>query len=686
MTPIRLALAQINPAVGALEENRAQIETRLDESRRLGVTVVLFPELVLSGYPPEDLLLNEDFVTATRTQLERLLPATRGLLAVVGLPLVHDGQLRNAAALLVDGRWVDTYAKGTLPNYGVFDEKRYFRPGLRCPVYAWDGPSFGINICEDLWAPHGVPERQARAGARWLWNLSSSPYHAEKGIEREALLCRRARAHGVAIAYCNLVGGQDELVFDGESLFVDASGTVRARGPQFREALVVVDVEEAWLGSGHGPVSARPASQESPAASPVDPALLPASSGGSPVDAALRPASPHASPIDTALPPASSRDVDPLDGEPQAEWIEELEGRFFVERVELGMVPGTASPAPALDPSPARAFDPSLAAALDPTPAPAFDPSPAPTSLPPPAAPRDRLPIPGSNRGITERLGPEAEIYEALVLGLGDYCAKNRFRSVVLGLSGGIDSALTAAIAADALGPQRVTGVSLPTRFNSATSRAGAREVAENLGICFREVPIETLHRLYLETLKPVLGDATGGVTGENIQARIRGTLLMALSNAEGSLLLATGNKSELAVGYCTLYGDMAGGFAVIQDVPKTLVYRLARFRNARSPAIPEDTLTRPPSAELRENQVDQDTLPPYDILDEIVQARMEREESPATLVARGLEKRWVELVYRWIDGNEYKRRQAPPGVKITPRSFGRDRRYPVSNGWRWGG
>ncbi len=652
MTAIRLALAQINPAVGALEENRTRIAARLDECRRLGVTVVLFPELVLSGYPPEDLLLNEEFVAATRTQLERLVPATRGLLAVVGLPLVHDGQLRNAAALLVDGRWVDTYAKGTLPNYGVFDEKRYFRPGLRCPVYTWDGPSFGINICEDLWALHGVPERQARAGARWLWNLSSSPYHAEKGLEREALLCRRARTHGVAIAYCNLVGGQDELVFDGESLFVDAAGTVRARGPQFREALVVMDVEEGWLGSGYGPVSARPSSEASPAASPAD----------------------------AALPPASSRDVDSLDGEPQAEWIEDLEEQFFVERVELGMVGGTVSVAPGFDPSAARASLPSSVAPAS------LPSSAAPASFPSSAAPRDRLPIPESNRGITQRLGPEAEIYEALVLGLRDYCAKNRFRSVVLGLSGGIDSALTAAIAVDALGPQQVTGVSLPTRFNSATSRAGAREVAEKLGIRFRELPIETLRHLYLETLTPVLGDATGGVTSENIQARIRGTLLMAMSNAEGSLLLATGNKSELAVGYCTLYGDMAGGFAVIQDVPKTLVYRLARYRNSRSPVIPADTLTRPPSAELRENQVDQDTLPPYEILDEIVQARMEREESPAALVARGLDKRWVELVYRWFDGIEYKLRHAPPGFKINPRSFGRDRRYPVSNGWRWGG
>lgn len=613
MPVIRLALAQVNPTVGALEANRKKITARLDEARGLGAGAVLFPELVLTGYPPEDLLLNEEFVQATRRHLELLAPATRGLLAVVGVPLVLDGHLRNAAAIFVDGCWTDSYAKGTLPNYGVFDEKRYFRPGLRCPVYSWGGPPFGVSICEDLWAPRGVPARQARAGARWFWNISSSPYHAEKGIEREALMCRRARTHGVAIAYCNLVGGQDELAFDGDSLFIDASGTVRARGPQFREALVLVDVEEEWLGTGRiteeevgpGPARSEPAS------------------------------------TDSSLPPASSRDVDPLTGEPLAESIEELEAHFFVERVDLKW---------------SRDRD-----ATDPP------------------------PIPPENRSITNRLGPEEEVYEALVLGLGDYCAKNGFREAVLGLSGGIDSALTAAIAVDALGPERVTGVSLPSRFNSASSRAGAAEVAANLRIRFHEIPIDALHGAFLETLAPVLGDAAVGVTGENIQARIRGTLLMALSNAQGSLLLATGNKSELAVGYCTLYGDMAGGFAVIKDVPKTLVYRLARYRNGLSLVIPEDTLTRPPSAELRENQADQDSLPPYEILDEIVRARMEREESPAALVARGLDKRWVELLYRWIDANEFKRRQAPPGVKITPRSFGRDRRYPVSNGWRWG-
>jgi NAD+ synthase (glutamine-hydrolysing) len=614
MPVTRLGLAQVNPAVGALEENRRKIAARLDDARRLGVAVVLFPELVLTGYPPEDLLLNEEFIKATREHLELLAPATHGLLAVVGAPVLLDGSLRNVAAIFVDGRWTDSYAKGTLPNYGVFDEKRYFRPGLRCPVYTWGGPPFGVSICEDLWAPRGVPARQAGAGARWLWNISSSPYYAGKGPEREAIMRRRARTHGVAIAYCNLVGGQDELVFDGDSLFIDASGTVRARGPQFREALVVVDVEEEWLGTGQ----------------PAD---------GDAAPTPTRSAVPLAA---SSLPPASARDVDPLGGEPLAESIEELEAQFFVEHVELGWSPGRD------------------AAGLPPTPV--------------------------ENRGGGDRLGPEAEVYAALVLGLTDYCAKNRFREVVLGLSGGIDSALTAAIAADALGPERVTGLSLPSRFNSATSRAGAAEVAANLGIRFHEIPITVVHEMILETLAPVLGRSVAGVTGENIQARIRGTLLMAMSNAQGSLLLATGNKSELAVGYCTLYGDMAGGFALIKDVPKTLVYRLARYRNGLSRVIPEDTLVRPPSAELRENQVDQDTLPPYDILDELVQARMEHEESPAVLVARGLDKRWVEQVYRWIDANEHKRRQAPPGVKITPRAFGRDRRYPISNGWRWGG
>ncbi len=661
MPAVRLALAQINPTVGAIEQNREKIAARLNEARGLGVRVVLFPELALTGYPPEDLLLNEEFVSAARRELEALVPQTAGLLAVIGVPLVLDQRLRNAAAVLSDGRWADSYAKGTLPNYGVFDEKRYFRPGLRCPVYAWSGPAFGINICEDLWAPHGVPERQARAGARWLWNLSSSPYHAEKGLEREALICRRARAHGVAIAYCNLVGGQDELVFDGESLFVDASGSVRARGPQFREALVVVDVEEAWLGAGAGPSppsgredtnraapraeAASPPAQAAGAASPP-PAL---SSTAVPPTAPSSAAVPSTSPSSAALPPASARDVASSEGEPLAEGIEELEAQFFVETVRLETGRGEA-PAPS------------------------------------PAASPDRIPIPELNRGIDARLGPEAEVYAALVLGLGDYCAKNRFRSVVLGLSGGIDSALTAVIAADALGPSHVTGISMPTRFNSQSSRAGARDTAHRLGIRFHEIPIDTLYQQYLETLTPILAERARGVTSENIQARIRGTLLMAFSNAERSLLLTTGNKSELAVGYCTLYGDMAGGFAVLKDVPKTLVYRLARHRNAQSLVIPEDTLTRAPSAELRENQTDQDTLPPYEILDEIVQARMEHEESPAALVARGLEKRWVDLVYRWIDANEYKRRQAPPGVKITPRAFGRDRRYPVSNGWRWGG
>ena len=596
----RLALAQINPTVGALEANRVRVARALAEARRLGAHAVLFPELALSGYPPEDLLKNGAFLADARAALEALQPETHGLLAIVGLPLQIEGELLNAAAVLLDGRWVDTYAKGTLPNYGVFDEKRYFRPGLRCPVYQWRGLSIGVQICEDLWPAGGVPRVQASAGASWLWNLSASPYQAGKGRVREALLRRRARTYGTAIAYCNLVGGQDELVFDGESLVVDATGTVRARARQFQEALLVVDLDPAWIEPD----------------------------------------------------PASGSDPEPFT-DPEAEPIAELEGRFEAERIVLESVPGL------LAPSTRRGSEPEAA-----------DPA-----LPP---------IPASNRGVSGRLEGEAEIYEALKLGLADYIRKNGFRTVALGLSGGIDSALTAAIAADALGAAQVTGVSMPSRFNSSATRTDAALVAANLGLNFLEIPIEPAYQAFLTLLRPVLGDDPPGVTEENVQARVRAVLLMAISNRTGALILTTGNKSELAVGYCTLYGDMAGGLAVIKDVPKTMVYRLARYRNTGSPVIPEETIARAPSAELRDNQKDTDTLPPYDLLDAIVQARMEDEADPAALIAGGLDPEWVHRVYRWIDANEYKRRQAPAGIRITPGAFGRDRRYPITNGYRW--
>ncbi len=598
---LRLALAQVNPTVGALRENREILEQSLTAARSAGARVVLFPELALTGYPPEDLLSNPGFVREARKELLRLLPHTQGLLAMIGLPLHSGTALYNAAAVVLDGRWIDSYAKNALPNYGVFDEKRYFRPGLRCPVYHWHGFIFGLNICEDLWTPQGVPDVQSNGGARLLFNLSSSPFHAGKGRLRERLLCHRARQHRAAIVCCNLVGGQDELVFDGESLVVDAAGRVRGRGARFREDLLIVDLADDWLDPA--PAAAAEEAFEEPLSEPMD----------------------------------------------------ELEERLWLEVVPLEARPAGAAPAASVDPLPTS---------------PAVDkaaPAPRPEHVVADPRPED----------------PESEIYEALCCGTRDYAEKNGFRNVVIGLSGGIDSALAAVIAADALGPDRVLGVSMPSRYNSASSRQGARDLAGNLGISFLEIPIEEPYQALLGTLAPHFAGLAANEAEENLQSRIRGMILMALSNKWGHLVLTTGNKSELAVGYCTLYGDMAGGFAVIKDVPKTMVYRLARRRNERAPVIPQDTMTRPPSAELRENQTDQDRLPPYELLDQIIEARLEEEADPRVLVERGLDEHWVRTVYRWIDANEYKRRQAPPGIKITPRAFGRDRRYPITNRYR---
>ncbi len=623
MIHFRLALAQINPTVGALRKNRELIESRIGEARSLGADCVLFPELSLTGYPPEDLLLESDFLDRVRDELEALIPATRGILAVVGAPIRGGQGTLNAAVLLVDGRWIDSYAKGTLPNYGVFDEKRYFRPGLRCPVYRFGGIDVGINICEDVWTPGGVPAVQAAGGAVMLWNISSSPYHADKGRQREALIRRRATRHGTAVAYANLVGGQDELVFDGESLLVDASGRVRARAPQFREALLVADVDESWLAApAAGKYAAGAAGRHDPANGNTDdrPGLVP-----------------------------STGDILPDSGpEPGSESIDEIEPLFFPDRVELPDVAQTSANGSA-------------------------DAAPEPPQ------------IPADNTGLAPRLEGEAEVYAALCLGLHDYVFKNGFERVVIGLSGGIDSALTAALAIDALGPDRVLGVSMPSRFNSPGTRSDAAELARNLRIEFREIPIEAAMASFIGTLDPVFGDLPRDVTEENIQARVRGTILMAISNKFGHLVLTTGNKSELAVGYCTLYGDMAGGFAVIKDVPKTLVYRLAQYRNTVSHVIPRDTIDRPPSAELRDDQLDSDTLPPYDLLDRILQGRLEENRTPEDMIAEGLDPKWVRKVYRWVDSAEYKRRQAPPGVKITPRAFGRDRRFPIVNHYGWG-
>ena len=480
------------------------------------------------------------------------------------------------------GRSPGLYRKICLPNYAVFDEKRYFTPGERVGVLDLDGAHIGVNICEDIWEPCGPTVVAAREGdADLVINLSMSPYHVGKGREREAMLAQRARDAGAFVCYVNGVGGQDELVFDGQSLVFGPEGELIARARQFEEQLLIVDLD-----------------LESP-----------------------RP---------------------PVRAEPAARWGIEI---ITIEKAANAAAAGDVG-AP-------------LAVAA------------------PPTAVACR---------VADCLSVEAEIYAALCLGVGDYVRKNRFEQVVMGISGGIDSAITACIAADALGKDKVNAVSMPSRYSSAGTKSDARETAERLGISFYEIPIETVYGSYLETLAPHLGDEPPGVTEQNIQARIRGNLLMALSNKFGYLVLTTGNKSEMAVGYATLYGDMAGGFAVLKDVPKTLVYRLAAYRNSLGPGegpIPRATIDRAPSAELANNQTDQDTLPPYDLLDRIIESYVVNDDSVDEIVASGVDRSEVQRVVAMIDGNEYKRRQAAPGVRITPKAFGKDRRLPITNRYR---
>ncbi|HWR98925.1 MAG TPA: NAD+ synthase [Candidatus Methanoperedens sp.] len=539
---MRIALAQINPTVGDLRGNLELIAGAAARGREAGAHLVVFPELALSGYPPEDLLLNAHFVRECRTALDEAARRCAGVDALVGFPEAAADRVHNAAALLRDGAAAGIARKTELPNYGVFDEHRYFAPGSGALAIDVGVASLLVTICEDIWVAGGAVERQARQRRHDLvLNISASPFHAGKLTERHAVAARFARAALAPVCYANLVGGQDELVFDGGSFVVDAGGAIAAAAGRFAEELLLVDF------------------------APGPDGLL----------------------------------------------------------------------------------------------------APAPQPLPPP---HDRL----------------GEIHAALVLGTRDYLRKNRFAQAVIGLSGGIDSALTAVVAVEALGPDRVVGVSMPSRFNSRETRSDAARVAANLGIRFLEIPIQETYESYLRLLAGPFGGGDPGVAGENLQARVRGNILMALSNHFGWLVLTTGNKSETAVGYCTLYGDMAGGFAVIKDVPKTLVWELSADlnRRARREVIPESTLGRVPSAELRENQRDEDSLPPYPVLDAILAAYVEGLRSPQEIAALGFDPRTVERVIRLVDGAEYKRRQAPPGVKITPRAFGRDRRLPITNRW----
>ncbi len=568
MRSLRLGLAQLNPTVGDLDGNFERIVAAVGRARALGVEVLAFPELAITGYPPEDLLLNPSFVERAVRRTRDLVPHSAGMTLVVGT-VEREAELFDAAAVLHDGRWAGSYRKHHLPNYGVFDEKRYFTPGRGNAVFVRDGVTLGVSICEDIWFPGDPIEEQAACGAELLLNLSASPYHAGKAGERRGMLGTRATDYRAIVAYVNLVGGQDEVLHDGASMVLGPRGESLAEGAMFAEDLVVVDLD------------------------------LDA------VSAARRGASP----------PRERGNAGPA-------------------RIGLAACTGTAKPALAAPPVPAAR-------------------------------------------------APEAEVYDALVLATRDYVRKNGFDTVALGLSGGIDSALCACIAADALGPRQVVGVSMPGPYSAGISREDAEALCRALGLRFYAIPIGDVFESYGRALAPAFAGRARDVTEENLQARIRGNLLMALSNKYGWLVLTTGNKSETSVGYSTLYGDTAGGFAVLKDVYKTMVYRLARHRNGRSAAIPERTLTRPPTAELRPDQLDQDTLPPYEVLDAILEGYVEEDRSAAELVAAGHDEATVRRVMRMVDASEYKRRQSPPGVKITPRAFGRDRRLPITNRWR---
>ena len=572
MRRLRVSLAQINSTVGDLAGNAAKIIERIREAESLGADLVAFPELSLTGYPPEDLVLRRGFVEDNLAMLERVSEATRGLhvSAIVGfVDYAHD--IFNAAAVIHDGQLAGAYHKQYLPNYGVFDEARYFRPGEGVQLFEIAGARVGVTICEDIWYSSGPMQDQCLAGAEVVVNINGSPFHAGKSQQREQMLATRAADNAVLTLYCNLVGGQDHLIFDGGSTVYGPGGDLIARAPMFREHLLTadLDVEEVRQTRLHDPRLRR-------------------------------------------LPQTQAE---------RAEVSREL----------------TADRGPILEP------------------------------------------------GLFEPLPNDEQVYEALVLGTRDYVHKTGFSDVVIALSGGIDSTLTAVIAVDALGAEHVRGVSMPSRYSSEGSVADARALADNLGIPMDVLPIEGPYQSYLDTLAPLFEGLPQDVTEENLQARIRGVLMMAISNKTGALVLTTSNKSESATGYTTLYGDMTGGLAVIQDVPKLLVYRLSELVNERAgrEVIPVSVLTKPPSAELRPDQFDEQSLMPYERLDPILEAFVEEDRSLDEIVSAGFEETDVKRVMSLVTGAEYKRRQAAPGLKITPRAFGRDRRFPIANRYR---
>src|SRR5213080_2070314 len=570
---MRLALAQINTVVGDLDGNADKIRRRLAEAKDRKADLVVFPELAVTGYPPEDLLLRPSFVRAAERTLHEIARATRGIVALVGAP-TFDRDLFNACAVCAAGEIKALYRKRFLPNYGVFDEDRYFAPGRELLLLEHGGTLIGPTICEDMWQPGPPATELALAGAQLLANLSASPFHVLRDRERQEMFATRARDNSCFVAFCNAVGGQDELIFDGNSLLLDEEGHVLARGPGFEEALLIADIE--------------------------------------PADAVGR----------------RLRDV---------------------RRRSLARDRGEIPEVPVVHVGSSRG----------------------------PRAPVEPV--------VAPRLDELEQMRLALELGLCDYVNKNGFGEVVVGVSGGIDSALTAALAVEALGPERVHCVSMPSRYSSPETRADARALAENLGVDFRELPIDEIYDAHERALHESFAGRETDLTEENLQARIRGVLLMALSNKFGWLLVATGNKSELSVGYATLYGDMAGGFALLKDVFKTDVFRLAKHLNARAgrELIPQSIIERAPSAELRDNQLDEDSLPPYPALDRVLEAYVEQDRSREELSQDGFDPDVVERALALIDRAEYKRRQAPPGVRLTPKAFGRDRRTPITNRWR---
>ncbi len=573
--PLRVALAQINPIVGDIGGNAKKIRESIDRGRDEGAQLVVLPELAITGYPPEDLLLKTHFVDAAGAALEEIARDTEDIVALVGFPERRD-DVYNAAAVLADGRVQAVYRKMFLPNYGVFDENRYFQSGAGPALIELNGVAIGVTVCEDIWEPGPPATSEALSGAQVIVNLSASPYHAGKPLEREQMLVQRARDNLVSVVFCNLFGGQDELVFDGQSVVIDPTGDIVARAPQFEEAFITCT-------------------------------------------------------------------IDP--GRSSAMRLRDARHRAAVRRYrERG---GDTCP---------------ILARV--------------------TVESDGEPVEGP---VAEPLAPESEVYAALVTGVRDYVNKNGFKRVVFGLSGGIDSALVALLAVDALGPDRVTTVVMPSPYSSGETQEDARTIARNLGTQLIEFDIEPLMKTYDAVLEDVFENEEPDLTEENLQARMRGNLVMALSNKFGWLVLTTGNKSELSVGYATLYGDMAGGFAALKDVYKGWVYRLVEWRNEQegSDLVPRSVAERPPSAELRYEQRDEDSLPPYPILDAILLGYIEGDLNADQLVRQGLPAEDVERVIGLVDRSEYKRRQAPPGIRISQRAFGRDRRLPITNRFR---